>query len=104
MALWIAATTAMLLFDRFKNRPFLATLRNTPAGFYGMVLGHLGIAVFIVGVTLTSLYTQEKDVRLAPGDTYSVAGYNFKFQGARDLKVDNYIATRGKSDVTSDAG
>jgi len=104
MALWIAATTAMLLFDRFKNRAFLATLRNSPAGFYGMVLGHLGIAVFIVGVTLTSLYTQEKDVRLAPGDTYSVAGYNFQFQGARDLNVDNYVATRGKFDVTSDDG
>ena len=33
-----------------------------------MVLGHLGIAVFIVGVTLTSIYSTEKDVRLAPGN------------------------------------
>ena len=27
-----------------------------------------------------------------------------KFQGARDLNVDNYVATRGKFDVTTDDG
>lgn len=69
-----------------------------------MILGHIGIAVFIVGITLTSLYNQEKDLRMAPGDVYEVAGYEFKFQGARDLEVDNYVATRGKFDVTTKEG
>ena len=104
MALWIATSTGLLLVDRFKNRPLLATLRNTPAGFYGMVLGHIGIAVFIVGVTLTSLYNQEKDLRMAPGEIYKVAGYNFQFFGARDFNVDNYVATRGQFKVTTDEG
>ncbi len=104
MSLWVAASALLVLYDRFKNRPFLPTLRGTPAGFYGMILGHTGIAVFIVGITLTSLYNQEKDLRMAPGDVYEVAGYEFKFLGARDFEVDNYIATRGKFDVTSKEG
>jgi cytochrome c-type biogenesis protein CcmF len=95
MAVWIALTAALALYDRFHNRPLMSTLRSTPAGFYGMLLGHLGIAVFIIGVTLTSLYTVEKDLRMAPNDTYEVEGYEFTFHGVRDFNVDNYVATRG---------
>ena len=80
----------------------MPTLRSTPAGFYGMLLGHLGIGVFIVGVTLTSLYTQEKDLRMAPGDIYKVAGYEFTFHGVRDFNIDNYVATRGGFTVRSE--
>jgi cytochrome c-type biogenesis protein CcmF len=69
-----------------------------------MLLGHLGIAVFIVGVTLTSLYNKEKDLRMAPGDTYSVAGYEFTFHGVRNYDIDNYVSTRGGFSVRSESG
>ena len=104
MALWIAVTVAMAVHERFRNRSLMSTLRSTPAGFYGMLLGHLGIAVFIVGVTLTSLYNHEKDLRMAPGDVYSVAGYEFTFNGVRQFNVDNYVATRGSFSVRSETG
>jgi cytochrome c-type biogenesis protein CcmF len=104
MALWIAVTAAMAIYERFHNRALMSTLRSTPAGFYGMLLGHLGMAVFVVGVTLTSLYTVEKDLRMAPGDTYTVAGYEFTFHGVRDFNVDNYVATRGGFSVRSESG
>ena len=103
MSLWIAVTIALALYDRFKNRPFIPTLRNSPAGYYGMILGHLGIAVFIVGITLTSLYTQEKDLRMSPGDSYTVAGYRFEFNGVEERPVDNYMSTTGSFTVTSDS-
>jgi cytochrome c-type biogenesis protein CcmF len=101
MALWIGVTAAIAVYERFRRRPLLSALRSTPAGFYGMLFGHLGIAVFIVGITLTSLYTQEKDLRMAPGDAYTVAGYEFTFHGVRDFNVDNYVATRGSFSVHS---
>ena len=41
---------------------WLSALRSTPAGFYGMLLGHVGIAFFIVGVTLTSLYNVRRRI------------------------------------------
>ena len=104
MALWIAVTAGMAIYESFHHRSLLSTLRSTPAGFYGMLLGHLGIAVFIVGVTLTSLYNQEKDLRMAPGDTYKVAGYEFTFHGVRDFNIDNYVATRGGFTVRSEEG
>ena len=101
MALWITVTAAIAIYERFHNRALMSTLRSTPAGFYGMLLGHLGMAVFVIGITLTSLYTVEKDLRMAPGDTYTVAGYEFTFHGVRDFNVDNYLATRGGFTVRS---
>ena len=104
MALWIAVTAGIAIYERFRKRALLSALRSTPAGFYGMLLGHIGIAVFIVGVTLTSLYNQEKDLRMSPGDVYKVAGYEFTFHGVRDFNIDNYVATRGGFTVRSDTG
>ena len=102
MALWISVTVGIALYERFHGRALLSAVRSTPAGFYGMILGHLGIAVSIIGITLTSLYTVEKDLRMAPGDTYSVAGYEFTFHGVRDFNVANYVATRGGFSVRSE--
>ena len=103
MALWITVTAGIAIYERFHNRALMSTLRSTPAGFYGMLLGHLGMAVFVIGITLTSLYTVEKDLRMAPGDTYTVEGYEFTFHGVRDFNVDNYVATRGGFSVRSES-
>jgi cytochrome c-type biogenesis protein CcmF len=104
MSLWIGSSAVLAIYERFSGRAFMTALRTTPAGFYGMILGHVGIAVFIVGITLTSLYNQEKDLRMAPGDVYTVAGYQFLFKGVKDYRVENYIATRGSFEVSSDSG
>ncbi|HEY5739040.1 MAG TPA: heme lyase CcmF/NrfE family subunit [Gammaproteobacteria bacterium] len=99
MAVWITFTAGLAIYERLHGRSLGSALRSTPAGFYGMLLGHLGIAVFIVGVTLTSLYNTEKDLRMEPGDIYSVAGYEFRFNGVREFNGQNYVATRGAFSV-----
>ncbi|MCP3688596.1 MAG: heme lyase CcmF/NrfE family subunit [Gammaproteobacteria bacterium] len=103
MSLWIVVTIALSLYDRFHGHNFITRLRSTPAGFYGMILGHAGIAFFIVGITLTSLYNQEKDLRMAPGDSYTVAGYRFEFNGVKVQDINNYRSTRGSFTVTAEA-
>ena len=104
MALWIASTVVLALSERFNGRSIGSALRSTPRGFYGMLLGHIGIASFIVGVTLVSMYNIEKDIRKAPGDSFEMAGYTFKFNGVRMTRVENYDAARGDFLVTNDSG
>ncbi len=58
-------------------------LRGTPRSYYGMLLAHVGIAVFVIGVTLVKGYEAEKDVRMAPGDTVELGGYTFRFDGVK---------------------
>jgi cytochrome c-type biogenesis protein CcmF len=92
LAAWITLATVQAVRERLAGgRP----LRSVPAGFWGMTLGHLGFAVTIVGVSLTSIYSTEKDVRLAPGDSYDLGGYRFNFVEIRDYRGPNYVANEG---------
>ncbi|MBE9560869.1 MAG: heme lyase CcmF/NrfE family subunit [Proteobacteria bacterium] len=104
MSIWIVSTVVLAISERLTGRSVASALRSTPRGFYGMILGHVGIAVFIIGITMVSLYDQEKDIRMAPGDSFDMAGYTFKFNGVRMTKVDNYNAARGDFLVTNDEG
>ncbi len=104
MSLWIASTVVLALHERFKGRSITSTLRSTPRGFYGMIMGHIGIAFFIIGMTFVSLYDEEKDLRMAPGDTFEMAGYTFQFNGVRNTRVANYNTSRGDFLVTNEDG
>ena len=67
-----------------------------------MTLGHIGIAVFAIGVSLTSLYSVEKDLRLDKGETHTMAGYDFNFGGVIDVTGPNYVAEEGLLTVSRD--
>ena len=100
MGVWVFFASAMAVRERFANRNFMTTLKATPAGFYGMLLGHIGIGVSIIGITMTSLYNSETDVRMAPGDVYETAGYAFEFHGVVTKDILNYETTKGHFTVT----
>ena len=103
LAAWVVSATVVAFKARLGSKPkLLPALRSIPRGFYGMTLGHVGMAVFIVGITLTSLYSTEKDVRLAPGDSYEMGGYRFQFEGVQRFDGPNYIASAGRVTVTRD--
>ncbi|MCA1603493.1 MAG: heme lyase CcmF/NrfE family subunit, partial [Acidobacteria bacterium] len=68
LASWVIATAAVNLWDRVKTTSGQLTvwqkLRMQSRSYYGMQLAHLGVAVFIIGVTLVTGYQAEKDVRM----------------------------------------
>lgn len=72
-----------------------------PTGsFIGMQLGHIGIAVFVIGVTMVGAYQEEKDVRMAPSDTVMVGGYQIRLIDVGPAQGPNYQATRGNFEVS----
>ena len=96
LALWITSSSLLNLYVRVASKNNLLTgLRTTPLAFYGMTLAHIGIAVFITGVTLTSAYNEEKDVRIEYGSNYELGGYRFKFVNVDMVNGPNYVAARG---------
>jgi len=93
LALWTLAITGLSFVDRLGAKGFTwQRLQTIPAGFYGMTLAHLGIAVFVTGITLTSVYSVEKDVRMEPSETIDMSGYIFEFKGVTQTKGPNYVA------------
>jgi cytochrome c-type biogenesis protein CcmF len=92
-AVWIAAAGVMQIAARLKTG-------SAPPSFWGMQLAHLGVAVFVVGVTMVGGYQEEKDVRMGPGDTVTIASYTFTFVGIREAEGPNYVASIGDVDVS----
>jgi len=90
---WVGSSMLLQIAKRLKSG-------NPPVSYWGMQLGHLGIAVFVVGVTLVGGFQEEKDVRMEPGDSTSVGGYDFKFMGVRGIQGPNYDAARGEFQVS----
>jgi len=105
LAAWVVVSIIQDIRYQLRHRPGITSgLRSLRRGYYGMTLAHLGVAVFIVGVTITSVHSVEKDVRLAPGESASVGGYEFTFEGARDVAGPNYDAVRGSVIATRGGG
>ena len=101
LSLWVLFTSLQGIWERIRNRNNKITaLFSTPAGFWGMTMGHLGIAVFGIGVSMTSLYSIETDLRMAPGQVKELAGYQFTFNGVEKVQGPNYIADEGRLQVT----
>ncbi|UCH54217.1 MAG: cytochrome c biogenesis protein CcsA, partial [Pseudomonadota bacterium] len=96
IALWIALTALDNLRVRIIAKNNLWTgVKTTPLAFYGMTVAHLGVAAFVVGVTLTSAYSVERDVKLAPGEAHELGGHRFRFDGVRPVAGPNYRAEEG---------
>ena len=101
LAAWIITTGALDLRKRIGNDGSLWQRLNSPArSYYGMQLAHLGIAVFIIGVTLVKGYETERDVRMEVGDTLTAGGYVFRFDGVTEREGPNYIAAQGRVTVS----
>ena len=92
LAFWIIGSGVLQVIRQFKaGKPTRA--------FIGMQLGHIGIAVFVIGVTMVGAYQDEKDVRMGPGDTVSVGGYQIRLVDVRPTQGPNYQATRGSFEL-----
>jgi cytochrome c-type biogenesis protein CcmF len=105
LAFWIFASTIETLRGRLAPSPrpgWLAKLRSNSSSYYGMLLAHLGLGAFVVGVTLVKGYEIERDVRLEPGETVSVGGYDFRFVGVVPGPGPNYRALIGTLEVRKD--
>jgi cytochrome c-type biogenesis protein CcmF len=46
---------------------------------YGGYLAHVGVAVVLLGVAASSAFDTQRDVRLGPGETARVAGYDLRY-------------------------
>lgn len=103
LATWITLTTLQGIRLRLINKGYsLQSFKSVPRSFYGMSIAHIGVAVFIVGITLTSIYSEEKDVRMEPGERFVLGGYDFEFKGAISKSGPNYNAQKGLLFITKD--
>ncbi|HEV2431233.1 MAG TPA: cytochrome c-type biogenesis CcmF C-terminal domain-containing protein, partial [Burkholderiales bacterium] len=90
LAIWIVCSALLTLKKSF---------RQTRA-HYGMVVAHIGVAVFVVGVTLVKGYESEQDAKMKPGDALELGGYAFRLEEVTSVTGPNYRAARAKVAVS----
>jgi cytochrome c-type biogenesis protein CcmF len=104
LALWIFLTAALNLWERVRSTSgklsVFQKLSAQSRSYYGMQLAHIGVAVFIVGVTIVTGYQSEQDVRMNIGDTVNAGGYTFRLNGVSNVMGPNYRAARGEIEVS----
>ncbi|MEC8376658.1 MAG: heme lyase CcmF/NrfE family subunit [Pseudomonadota bacterium] len=107
LVFWILVTTTQEVMQRISampdnndNNTLIKKLGKLTPSHWGMVLGHVGFAILIIGVTLVSNYELERDVRMDVGDTVTLSGYDFTFKAVKEIEGPNYNADAGVFDVS----
>jgi cytochrome c-type biogenesis protein CcmF len=102
MSFWIISTSTLHLYKQIKGtkKDSLRSLLGLPRPYIGMMMGHLGLAIFITGVTMVKSYESNVDTSLSIGNQISVGQYTFHFDAVKMIEGPNYIASRGYFSVT----
>ena len=95
-ALWImSASLVEPLVRRARGEPF-----RPGAGYWGMLVAHFGLGMFVLGVTVTSTQGLEFDVSARPGETLTLGDYDVTFRSLERVEGPNYDAVQGSFEVT----
>jgi len=105
MSFWIFSSVATDFWERVRpeGKGFAELRRRVgqiPRALAGMMVAHIGVAVFCFGVTMVKTYEVESDVKMAVGDSTTVSGYQFTFQGVKNVQGPNYEATRAQIEIS----
>jgi cytochrome c-type biogenesis protein CcmF len=74
--------------------------QSVTAALLGMCIAHFGVGMFAIGASGVESYKIEKDVALKPGGSFRIAGYDFRFVDAKNVRGPNYDAVEALVEVT----
>ncbi len=100
---WSIASAVYYLFrNAFRSDSgsnTLQHLKKIPRSTYGMCVAHLGIGIFVFGVTFVSAFQQEKELPMHTGQRVEMSGYVFEFDGVKNVQGPNYSSKQASIHV-----
>ncbi len=97
-ALWIILATAQYAYQHWKIQ------NRIELRYWAMIIAHIGIAILALGVIVNKSYSAERQVKILPGDSVALAGYQFTFATVDEARGPNYQSITAKFDVQKNAG
>jgi len=95
-AVWIVVTSLIQPIRSWRRKEGAAAITRSALG---MSIAHLGMGLFVIGVTITSAFGVESDRAMRPGETLDVAGLEFELREIRQVAGPNYIAIEGLVEI-----
>ena len=100
---WLLAGSLVTVGERALSQKLsgslFARLRGLPLSIYGTACAHAGIAITAIGITVSAYGTVETVVKLKPGESFPIAGYEVKLISVSDEKGPNYLTKLGRIEV-----
>lgn len=90
LGVWVILATIKSLKVRLKTH----AIQQIGLKFWGMFFAHIGVAVTVLGISLSAGFGLEQDVKLSPNEVMHWAGYQVKLASTSDIKGPNYEGTR----------
>jgi cytochrome c-type biogenesis protein CcmF len=66
----------------------------------GMSIAHIGLGLFVLGITFVQSNTIERDIALKPGESAQLGAYRFRYDGGEPIVGPNYEGFRGHVSIT----
>ena len=98
VATLLIATTLRDVWAKSKGK--ISRLSKLSLSYWGMVIAHLGVAVTVIGITVVSNFSVEKALKMYPGESAVVSGYDFKFAQLGTMQGPNYSAHVGVFEIS----
>jgi cytochrome c-type biogenesis protein CcmF len=92
--LWVIFSSLLEPLRRLRQK------QTVGAALLGMCIAHFGVGMFAIGASGVESYKIEKDVALKPGGSFAIAGYDFKFVSAKNVRGPNFDAVEALMEVT----
>jgi cytochrome c-type biogenesis protein CcmF len=85
-SVWIVAATVQYAYPLWRTHK-LGIQHGS------MIVAHIGIAVFALGVTMNKSYSEEQQVKIFPGESIKFVGYHIGMQYLTQTEEENYKST-----------
>ena len=104
LAAWAVGSAAAHAWQRLSGADggWLERAGRQPRGWYGMLLAHAGIGVFIFGAAMANGFERKQELRLVIGQSVEIAGYAFRFDSVDPASGPNYDIQRATVRVKRD--
>lgn len=100
---WVILATGTDILYRTRHRKGIVDgFKQLSLSYKGMVLAHVGVAFTVLGAALNTIYSDHRDLRMAPGESLEQGGYVYVFKGAEKVRGPNYISDRGTVELYKD--
>ncbi|WP_374466140.1 heme lyase CcmF/NrfE family subunit [Ferrovibrio sp.] len=73
--------------------------RFLPRAAWGMTVAHLGVAMLVLGITVSETWQIEVQQVMKPGEVAKVGPVEYRFLGVQPIKGPNYTAQQGRFEV-----
>lgn len=77
----------------------LQRARFLPRAAWGMTVAHLGVALLVLGITVSETWQVEVQQVMKPGEIVQVGPVQYRFHGVMAIKGPNYTALQGRFEV-----